>query len=318
MSGEEIAKVSLEIGSIKLRPNNPYLWASGYRMPIYNDNRMLLGNYEHRILIANELKKIVEKNNISFDYVAGIPTAGIAPAASLAQILDKPLIIYDNGEFLEAESSISDLISSSENSDLIASTCPYAIPMSVRLANNERKPFIYVRQNNKDHGMERKIEGIVSKGQRAFLVDLFTDSEKSYLVSAMDAIYEVTNAQVGMAKWMISKNKVNVDGKKLLVLEDLISTGSSSIKEIIEYRKYGAIVEQLLSIFNYGFPEVNKNFIDEKISVNSALYYDTLLKIAKQTNYINSEQEKLLADWRLDPFNWGEKHGFIKGSKPLN
>ncbi|MFA5333790.1 MAG: hypothetical protein WC376_04815 [Candidatus Nanoarchaeia archaeon] len=319
MNAEKIAETSLKIGSIKLRPSKPFKWVSGYRMPIYNDNRMLLGNYDHRMLVANSLAGIIKEKNLEFDYIAGIPTAGIAPAASLAKAVDKPLIIFDNGEFIEScyENFSEEYFLMPGLIDVVASTCPYSIAPAIDLANVNKKPFIYVRQNKKDHGMERKIEGIVSKGQTTLLIDLFFDPQSSYTDSAVDAIYDVTNAQVDVVKGLVIKNKVDVKGKRLLVLEDLISTGSSSIKEIIEYRKQGAIVDNLLSIFNYGFPEVNKNFEDEKIIVNSALYYDTLLKVAKETEYITGEQQELLSSWRIEPFKWGEQHGFPKDSMPF-
>jgi orotate phosphoribosyltransferase len=317
MNAEKIAETSLKIGSIKLRPANPFKWASGYRMPIYNDNRMLLGSYEHRMLVATSLASIIKENNLEFDYIAGIPTAGIAPAASLAQVMNKPLIIYDNGEFIESYGNFSQFDFLDDDFDVIASTCPYAISAGVEFANNKKKPFIYVRQSQKDHGMERKIEGVLSKDQTALLIDLFFNPQNSYADSAVDTIYNVTNAQVDVVKGLVIKNEVDVKGKKLLVLEDLISTGSSSIKEIIKYREQGAIVDNLLSIFNYGFPEVTKNFEDENLIVNSALYYDTMLNVAKEKGCITDKQQNLLADWRIDPFNWGEKNGFPQGSSPL-
>ncbi|MFA5303768.1 MAG: hypothetical protein WC393_04515 [Candidatus Nanoarchaeia archaeon] len=310
MNAEKIAETSLSIKSILLKPNEPFKWHSGYRMPIYNDNRMLLGNYEHRMLVSNSLASIIKENDLEFDYIAGIPTAGIAPAASLAQVMDKPLVLFDEGKFLEMNYNMSELISSFNNSEVIASTCPYAIPTAVIIANNEKKPFIYVRPKNKDHGTKKNIEGIIHEGQNAFLLDLIFNPETSYTDLAVNSIKDANNAQVNIVKGIITRNEIDIKGKRLLVLEDLISTGSSSITEIIEYRKQGAIVDNLLSIFNYGIPEIAKNFEDAKIKVFSALYYDTLLKIAKEKNYITNEQQELLEDWRAEPFKWGDKNGF--------
>jgi orotate phosphoribosyltransferase len=317
MNAETIAEISLNIGSIKLRPNNPFKWASGYRMPIYNDNRMLLGEYENRMLVSNLLKNIIEKNNVTFEYIVGIPTAGIAPAASLADLMNKPLIIYNNGKFLKMDTNFSKMIQTQEYVDVIASTSPYSIYSGVSVANSEKKPFIYVRQKKKEHGMERKIEGILKQGQKVLLIDTFFDNENNYADSAVNAIYDVTNEQINITKGLVIEKEVNVSGKKLLALEDLISTGGSSIKEVIKYREQGAIVENILSIFNYGFPDVIKNFEDKNLTVNSALYYDTMLKVAKEKEYITSEQQEILSDWRIDPWNWGEKNGFSKGSIPL-
>ena len=89
---QQLAKISLEIGAIKINPKNPFTWASGYRMPLYNDNRMLLGNADHRTLIAEGMKAIIEKEDIRVDTVAGVATAGIPHATSLANLIQLPLI----------------------------------------------------------------------------------------------------------------------------------------------------------------------------------------------------------------------------------
>ena len=89
---KEIAKISLETGAIKIDPDTPFLWASGYYMPIYNDNRLLLGSSKHRQLIADGFKDIIISKNIEVDVIAGTATAGIPPATSLANLLGAPLI----------------------------------------------------------------------------------------------------------------------------------------------------------------------------------------------------------------------------------
>ncbi len=89
---QQLAKISLEIGAIKINPKEPFTWASGYRMPLYNDNRMLLGNADHRHLIAEAMKAILEKVGARIDAVAGVATAGIPHATSLANLLKRPLI----------------------------------------------------------------------------------------------------------------------------------------------------------------------------------------------------------------------------------
>jgi len=88
----QLAKISLEIGSIKIDSKNPFTWASGYRMPIYNDNRMLLGQAEHRALVAEAMRDIIEREGVSVDSVAGVATAGIPHAASLANLMKTPLL----------------------------------------------------------------------------------------------------------------------------------------------------------------------------------------------------------------------------------
>jgi orotate phosphoribosyltransferase len=89
---QKLAKISLEIGAIKINSKNPFTWASGYRMPLYNDNRMLLGNADHRSLIAEGMKAIIEKEGVAVDTVAGVATAGIPHATSLANLIKLPLI----------------------------------------------------------------------------------------------------------------------------------------------------------------------------------------------------------------------------------
>ena len=89
---EEIAKISIETGAIQLNPETPFLWASEYRMPIYNDNRLLLGNSQHRQLIAAGFNDIITSKEIEVDVIAGTATAGIPPATSLANLLETPLI----------------------------------------------------------------------------------------------------------------------------------------------------------------------------------------------------------------------------------
>ena len=89
---KELANISLDTCAIKFDPKNPFLWASGYRMPIYNDNRLLLGNSKHRQLIAEGFHSILNNKNIEFDVIAGTATAGIPHATSLANLLGTPLI----------------------------------------------------------------------------------------------------------------------------------------------------------------------------------------------------------------------------------
>ncbi|HLD88594.1 MAG TPA: orotidine 5'-phosphate decarboxylase / HUMPS family protein, partial [Candidatus Nanoarchaeia archaeon] len=105
----------------------------------------------------------------------------------------------------------------------------------------------------------------------------------------------------------------NLRDKIVVVIEDLISTGGSSLKAVQAVRNARGTVNHMLSIFNYGLEEAEHLFAEENILVNSLLLYDKLLKIAVQENYINSDQQKALAEWRKDPLNWGEKHGFGGG-----
>ena len=222
--GRRIAKAGLEIKAIKLNPENPFTWASGYRMPIYNDNRMFLFYPHYRNLIRNGFYELILKDGIAGHIIAGTATAGI----------------------------------------------PYAVLLADKL---HERPFIYVRDQPKDHGLKNQIEGI--------------DAEKD-----LDSMYVV-------------------------LIEDLISTGGSSAKAVQASWNANGKCNHCLSIFNYGLEQAAKEFssLDPKCEVRSLLTYDILLEVAKKTGYLTEEQIKLLEEWRADPYNWGERHGFSKVEK---
>ena len=209
---EEIAKISLETEAIKLSPESPFLWASGYRMPVYNDNRLLLGNSKHRQLITEGFKNIIRNKRINADVIAGTATAGIPPATSLANILETPLI--------------------------------------------------YVRQSSKEHGMKNQIEGILHENQ------------------------------------------------KVVVVEDLISTGGSVLEAVSKVREAGGKVDHCLSIFSYGFSKTQEQFKNAHCQLHHLLNFEELISLAIQNKSISFEQFILLQDWHADPFNWGIENGF--------
>ena len=209
---EEIAKISIETGAIQLNPETPFLWASGYRMPIYNDNRLLLGNSKHRQLIAEGFNDIITSKEIEVDVIAGTATAGIPPATSLADMLKTPLI--------------------------------------------------YIRPNPKEHGMKNQIEGVLR------------------------------------------------DNQKVVLIEDLISTGGSALKAVAAIRKAGGKVDHCLSIFSYGFEKAIKQFENEGCQLHHLLNFKALILLAREHKSVSNEQFSLLQSWHEDPFNWGNKNGF--------
>lgn len=219
----QIAKAGLEIKAIKLRPNDPFTWASGFRMPIYNDNRMFLFQSEHRAMFAESFRDYLKSESIGYDVIAGTSTAGIPPATTLADLTGKPLI--------------------------------------------------YVRDKPKGHGLKNQIEGI--------------DAES------------------------------DLQGRRVVLIEDLISTGGSSAAAVQAIRDANGECNHCLSIFNYGLDKADEVFgnLKPKCNVGSLLTYDTLLEVAKETGYIDGQQTKMLSKWRADPFGWGEKHGFPKVEK---
>ena len=210
---KEIAKISLDTGAIKLDLTNPFLWASGYRMPIYNDNRLLLGNSKHIQLITEGFLSIINDKNIVIDVIAGVATAGIAPATSLANLMETPLI--------------------------------------------------YVRPTPKNHGMQNQIEGILRSNQ------------------------------------------------KVAIIEDLISTGGSAAKAINAIREAGGQVEHCLSIFGYGFQKATKQFKNAKCQLHQLLGFKELIAQAREYNILSNDQFLMLQSWHEDPFNWGNKNGFV-------
>ncbi|MFH1769986.1 MAG: hypothetical protein ABH828_00335 [archaeon] len=322
---EDIAKAALDINAIKLRPDDPFTWASGYRMPIYNDNRRLLNSYEHRQLVTEGFKELIEKNNIDFDMVVGTSTSGIAPAASVAREYEVPLVIFHKNEpYMFApfnmDTGLGMLRYSEDTSgriNAIASTAPWAIPGGVSIANKTKLPFMYVRQKVKGHGLKQQIEGIPAEGQEVLLFDLY-DGE-SYIENAKQALLNLGVKTIATGSKDISKilKPAAIKGRKALIIEDLISFGGSSAGEVTLARNNGAYAEWCISIFSYGLDESAEIFrkMNPKCNIDSAFFYDDLLKTAVKENYINNAQQEILGEWRPDPTNWGINHGFPKEEK---
>jgi orotate phosphoribosyltransferase len=209
---KEIAKISLETGAIKLDPDKPFLWASGYLMPVYNDNRLLLSSSKYRQIINEGFQEIITRKKISVDVIAGTAIAGIPAATSLSNTLETPLI--------------------------------------------------YVRPSSKTHGMQNKIEGLLHPNQ------------------------------------------------KVVVIEDLISTGGSAIKAVTAVREAGGQVENCLSIFSYGFLKATQQFENLQCQLHSLLNFEELITIARENNKLNDNQFLMLKSWYDAPFNWGRDNGF--------
>ncbi|MDY5932334.1 MAG: orotate phosphoribosyltransferase [Candidatus Ornithospirochaeta sp.] len=218
--GPLLAKGAFELGAIRLSPSNPFTWASGYRMPIYNDNRQFLAKASYRALICDAFADMVSSLDINADNIAGTATAGIPHATSLADRLNKPLS--------------------------------------------------YVRSSSKDHGLGHQIEGLGRDG--------------SY------------------------------HGKNVLLIEDLISTGSSSINAVEAIRKSDGDCSVCLAIFTYGLKKAEDAFgaLDPVCRAYTILSYPVMLRTAVETGYISKDDEAALHEWREDPFGWGEKRGFRK------
>jgi orotate phosphoribosyltransferase len=201
-----VAEKLLEIQAIKLNLDKPFTWASGWKSPIYCDNRKTLSFPHIREFIKSEMCNLIFEEFPDAEYLAGVATAGIAWGAMAADQL--------------------------------------------------KMPFIYVRSKPKDHGMGNQIEGF----------------------------YEA--------------------GKQALVIEDLISTGKSSLAVVQALRSAGLQIAGLVSIFNYGFDEAADAFAAEDVKTRSLTDYSTLIKLAVEKGTINKAQHETLVKWREDPAHW--------------
>ncbi|MFA6617799.1 MAG: orotate phosphoribosyltransferase [Candidatus Neomarinimicrobiota bacterium] len=209
----KIAKAALKIKAVKLQPDNPFTWASGYKMPIYNDNRLFLFYPEYRRLIAEGFAELIKEKSFDCDMIAGTPTAGI--------------------------------------------------PHGVLLADIIKKPFIYPRKWQKGHGLLNKIEGVPH-------IDMIKD-------------------------------------KHVIMVEDLISTGGSSVESLEVVRAAGAKVDTCLSIFSYGFSKAQEAFDGVQAKYFSLITLDTLIEVVEEEAYFNADQIELLREWQRSPFTWGER-----------
>lgn len=202
-----IAKKLLEVNAIKLRPDDPFTWASGMKSPIYCDNRIALSYPEIRSFIKNELSLLANSFG-SFDTVAGVATAGI--------------------------------------------------PMGALIADKLEKSFVYVRSKSKDHGRQNLIEG-----------------------------------------------HLNPEAS-VIVVEDLISTGKSSLNAVEAIRAAGGNVKAVIAIFDYGFPIAKKAFEDAQCPFKTLSNYHALLQQAVTQHYITAKEETILKIWNQDPDYWAK------------
>ena len=201
-----VAEKLLQIGAIKLSPSEPFTWASGWKSPIYCDNRKILSFPYTRDFIKSEMCNVVFDKFPDADILAGVATAGIAWGAMIADQL--------------------------------------------------KLPYIYVRPKPKEHGLGNQIEGYCEKGQ------------------------------------------------KVVVIEDLISTGKSSLQVVEVLKSQGLEVVGMVSIFTYEFPEALANLEAAQVLLESITDYSSLINIAIEKGFIQSETENLLLQWRQDPANW--------------
>jgi orotate phosphoribosyltransferase len=207
-AAKAIAEKLLQINAVKLNTETPYTWASGWKSPIYCDNRRALGYPYIRDFIKSELAAVIFEHFSNAETIAGVATAGISWGAMAADQL--------------------------------------------------KLPFMYVRPKPKEHGMGNQIEGMYEKGQR------------------------------------------------VVVVEDLISTGKSSLQVCEVLKKEGLIIEGMISIFNYGFPQATEAFENASVKLYSLSNYEELIGLVKEKGELNEEQLNSLLKWRENPAEWGK------------
>lgn len=201
-----LAEKLLSITAIKLQPDNPFTWASGWNSPIYTDNRKTLSYPDVRSFIKLELCRVILEQFADAEAVAGVATGAIAQGALVADELGLP--------------------------------------------------YAYVRSTPKDHGLENLIEGNLKLGQ------------------------------------------------KVVVIEDLVSTGASSLKAVEALRASGCEVVGMVAIFSYLFPIAEKAFAHAGVKLVTLSNYNAMIDAAVNTNYIKPEDVATLQEWRKDPANW--------------
>jgi orotate phosphoribosyltransferase len=206
-TAKKTAELLLQINAIKLNPKNPFTWASGWKSPIYCDNRITLSFPPIRNYLREEFSKHIEKQFGKPDVIAGVATGAIGIGVLVAEYLGLP--------------------------------------------------FVYVRPEPKKHGRQNQIEGFLQKGQN------------------------------------------------VVVVEDLISTGNSSLLAVEALKEAGANVKGMVAIFTYGFDVSVENFKKANVELYTLSNYDNLLELAVAKNYITEEEQHTLQEWRVSPSTWG-------------
>ncbi len=201
-----VAEKLLKIKAVKLQPANPFTWASGWKSPIYNDNRKTLSYPAVRGFIKLELARMISEKYENAEAIAGVATGAIAQGVLVADLLGLP--------------------------------------------------FVYIRSTPKDHGLENLVEGELKPGA------------------------------------------------KVVIIEDLVSTGGSSLKAVRAVRNFGCDVIGMAAIFTYGFPVAEEAFKEAKVTLNALCDYDAILEEAVRTDYIAESEIAVLQEWRKNPGAW--------------
>lgn len=315
--------------SYRKLPKPAYKWASGMLMRIYNDNRMMLHYYSHRMRIGvgfRELIKLLVKtaeNHVL--HILGTSTSGIAPAATVAQLMKKKLLINHKGKFYIYENDLCsrNLIGliKSWKPDAIVSTTPFAIPYGVQYANALKTGFAYIRPGAKDHGKEKQIEGNLKKGMRIVLITCPSKEETWETIEKTESALKENGYEVVLVCKMedsfVHHRIVTSDelgGCNVVVIEDLFSTGGSAAYEVYQVREAGAVCNYCFSIFSYGFDVLKKQFSGESMigtkgvklytpcEIESLLPFDVLKSEMERMNFYTPSVRQSLAE-EIDGFD---------------
>lgn len=208
-TAEKTAELLLQINAIKLNPGNPFTWASGWKSPIYCDNRLILSFPPIRNYVRDAFAKHIEKQFGKPDVIAGVATG--------------------------------------------------AIGIGMLVAESMGLPFVYVRPEAKKHGRQNQVEGFLQKGQN------------------------------------------------VVIVEDLISTGGSSLNAVEALRAAGANIKGMAAIFTYGFGISTQNFKDANVDLFTLSNYENLLNLAVAKSYITEKEETTLREWSVNPSTWNNE-----------
>ncbi|KGL47480.1 orotate phosphoribosyltransferase [Porphyromonas cangingivalis] len=206
---KQIAEKLLEVKAVRLQPNNPFTWASGWKSPIYCDNRKTLSYPAVRTYIKLQLARVISETFPEVEAIAGVATGAIAQGALVSDLLGLP--------------------------------------------------FAYIRATPKDHGLENLIEGELRPGA------------------------------------------------KVVVVEDLISTGGSSLKAVEALRRFGCEVVGMVAIYTHQFPQATVAFEDANVRLVTLSNYDAVIEEALRTNYVSEEDLEALREWRKSPDTWRQE-----------
>ena len=311
---KKIARTMLFIKATSYRklPLPPYTWASGMKMRIYNDNRMLLQCYTHRMRVGlgfrNLINTFVKLLADQALYILGTSTAGIAPAATVAQLMKKKMIINHDDKFYRYEDNLIDKDTlkylKTLGAGAIVSTTPFAIPYGVQYANALKIGFAYKRKTAKNHGKEKDVEGNLKPNQKVILMSCtFTDKDIEEALMAEKRLKELGYEVIAFSGITLKQKRhseidhTELQNEAVVVIEDLFSTGGSAAYEVYQLRKAGAVCDYCFSIFSYGFNILKKQFSGESMIgtnevkllhpcyIASLLQFSTLIEEMERMNF---------------------------------